>query len=212
MKGMVRVSLLVIALCAVAPSASAVILWDQGMSTGTYKNEYGNTTSSQNFADKVVFGTAVQVTGYNHFTSSITTANNMTVRVYQDGSSAPGSLIGSQSVALTSSTFVGTFGVSNTDVYKWTLNLAALNLAAGTYWFGASHDGTSGGGQVALNGVSGGDGAMAKFNGSAYQHMDNTLGDQAFQVTGAPVPEPATMVLCGLALAAATRRRARRLA
>ena len=206
MKGMVRVSLLVIALCAVVPSASAVILWDQGMSTGTYKNEWGNTTASQNFADKAVFGTAVQVTGYNHYTSSATTANTMTVRVYQNGGSAPGSLIGSQSVAVAASTLV------SGSIYKWTLNLAALNLSAGTYWFGASHDGGSGGGQVALDGVSGGDGSMAKFSGSTFQYMDNTLGDQAFQVTGAPVPEPATMVLCGLALAAAARRRAKRLA
>lgn len=211
MREMSRVSVLSLALLMLASSAPAAILWNQDMSTGTYKNEWGNVTAGQRFADKAVFGTAVQVNGYSHYTSDATTTHNMTVRVYQDGSSAPGALIASQSVALAGSVLMGNFG--GTNVYKWTLNLTALNLAAGTYWFGASHDWNSGGGQVTLNGVaSPGDGGMAKYNGATYQYVDNTLGDQAFQVLGAPVPEPTTIALGGLALAAAARRRARRVA
>lgn len=199
---------MLVAVWGAAAVAQGSILWDQGMGVGTIKNAYANVTGGQNFADIATFGTSVAITGYNHFTTdSTTTPGTMTVRVYAGGAT-PGGLITSQSVSVSSITSLGTFGVF--DVYMWHLDLTTINLAAGSYWFGASYDAASGGGQVTLNGVpSPGDGSLAKFSGASFSNIASE-GDQAFQLTGAPVPEPFTMALAGLALAVAARRRSRR--
>lgn len=175
------------------------------MTTGTIHGAYGNATASQNFADLATFSTSVDITRYNHYTTdSTTTPTTMTVRVYAGGAT-PGSLITSQSVAVASITSLGTFGVF--DVYQWSLDLTTIHLAQGSYWFGASYDAASGGGQVTLNGVaSPGDGALAKFSGATFSNMASD-GDQAFQLIGSPVPEPFTLGLAGMALLAAARRR-----
>lgn len=199
------VGLATLAALSVAAVSQGALLWDQGMGTGTIKGAYGNATSSQNFADLATFGSSVTITGYNHFTTdSSATPSTMTVRVYAGGAT-PGALITSQVASVSSIASLGAFGVY--DVYEWSLDLAPINLAAGSYWFGASYDAASGGGQVTLNGVaSPGDGQLAKFSGAAFSNMQPD-GDQAFQLTGAPVPEPFTLSLAGLALVAALRRR-----
>ena len=194
---------IIIMAAAVATSgfASASLLWDYGMSTGTFAGSWQNQTGAQNFAEKVSFATAVTVNRYSYFTNfDPASFGTMTVKLLADNGGVPGGFINTQSLTMTGYAAVGG------GIYQVDLDLTTpYNLAGNTtYWIGASGDGFEAA-QASL--LTPGDGLMAQFGATTYSHMAG-VGDQAFQLYGDVIPEPASMLtLGGLALVAARRRR-----
>lgn len=197
-------SALVVAALSVAAASQASLLWDYGQATGTYGGSWQNQTGAQNFADIAVFTGSVSVTGYNYYTdfNPANFSSTMHVKVLSDNGGKPGSLITSQDVS------AGNFAVDGVNnghtIYRVMLSLAAINLGAGTYWFGASGNGFEAA-QISLN-PGPGDNQMALFNGTTYQNMAG-IGDQAYQLTGSAVPEPASLLAFGGLTLVAIRRR-----
>ena len=203
---MKRVLPAVLAAALLASSASAVILWDQAPTAVTYVGSNTNTVAGSNWEDLATFSTAVQITRYVYFTNqNYGTSQTMRVKVLQNSAGVPGTQLHTQDVLAT--TWTQVFQVGSTFVFRVDLDLAPLVLSAGSYWFGAAGVNFEAS-QSRLN-AAGGDSKSALFNGASFVQMQPG-GDQAFQLVGSPVPEPGTMVLCGLALAAAARRRARK--
>ena len=190
-----------------AATASADLLFDQGASTGNLGGSWSNETSSQNFLDKVTLGTTSMVTDYTYYTSfDPSTFGTMHVKLYSDSGGLPGSVIDTQDLAVSS--FYSTLTADSQSVTAVELNLTTpwiLN-AGTTYWVGASGNGFEAA-QISL--LSPGDGHMAQFGGTTYSFM-TAVGDQAFQLHGSAVPEPASMAALGLgALALLRRKKAR---
>lgn len=186
-------------------ASAASLLWDYGMSTGAYGGSWVNQTASQNFAEQVSFGSNVTVTRFTYFTNfDPSSFGTMTVKLLDDAGGIPGTFLDTQSITMTGFNFEGVF--SGNNIWSVDLDLTTpYNLNAGTtYWIGASGDGFEAA-QVSL--MAPGDGQMAQFNAGTYS-FSTGVGDQAFQLYGDIVPEPASMlVLGGLALAAIRRRR-----
>lgn len=144
--------------------------------------------------------------------SDLRNFSSFTMRVYDDNDGLPGNLLFTQvsPTAALNPIQVAT-DPSNRPIYLFDGVLGApLALAAGSYWFsvGATAIDPNGDGfywQAAIPTVSGNFAADAGVNGTW-----NTSGfaDLSFQVYGAPVPEPTTLVavLMGLAGAVALRR------
>ncbi len=198
-------SILAVAFAALASFAPASLLWDYGMSTGTFGGSWVNQTASQNFAEQVSFGTNVKVTRFTYITNfDPSTFGSMHVKLLDDAGGVPNNYLDQQDITMTGFTNLGVFG-GNT-CYSVDLDLGtAWNLNAGTtYWVGASGNGFEAA-QVSL--LSPGDGHMAQFNGATYS-FSTGVGDQAFQLYGDVVPEPASMIaLGGLALVAIRRKK-----
>src|SRR5579871_3189378 len=118
-------------------AANAQLLFDQGMSTGSWGGSWQNQTAGQNFADVATFSHSVSITQYIYYTNfDPSTFGTMHVKVLADAGGVPGSLITSQDVSVSSFAVDGVY--SGNTVYNVTLNLSTINLSAGTYWFGAS--------------------------------------------------------------------------
>lgn len=206
---MTRALVVVVSCGVLASSAGAAILWDQAPTISTYGGTSANILSGTHWADSATFSTSVQVTRFVLFTNKAQgSSQTFRVSVFAD---PPPAINNPWSAFYTHDVVVPTIGPSNEvfqsgsdHVYAVNLDITTLSLGAGTYWFGAAGVGFDGG-QSRLTGG----GNAAYLNGLDYGGP-NTGGDQAFQLVGSPVPEPATMVLCGLALGAAARRRARR--
>jgi hypothetical protein len=206
-------------LAGAAGRAEAGILLDH--SPGTTGADLGitwvNQAGGQNFADRAVFGSAVDVTGMDIYTSNKFAQIGLTavVRVRSDHGGSPDALISETTETISA---VDTVGSQPGDDVRVHVDFAApLNLAAGTYWFGMSGNGYELG-QYSLTGANApDDGAMFQYFGTSPQFL-STVGDQAFRLEGDPVsavPEPSTLAgagmagLTGLVYAWRKRRRAK---
>jgi hypothetical protein len=195
-------SFLVLAGIAFASLSNAALLWDYGITTGTYGGSWANQTAGQNFAERVVFGSNVSVDQYIYLTNFNPAGfGTMHVKVHADTGTAPGALITAQDVAVASSSVAGV--LNGNTIYQAVLNLAPINLAAGSYWFGASGNGFEAA-QLSLN-PGPGNNQMAQFSGPNFGGH-TSVGDQAFQLYGT-VPEPTTLLVLGGLSALALRKR-----
>ena len=182
--------------------AGATIVFDQGPLTGTSTyngGSWSNRTDGQNFADKVSFQANTLVTGYNYFTNFDLSADNVNsafhLKLYSDSDGKPGALLYSADLDFTSSWVEGVYdgveGVYDGGVFNgYHFDFASQLFSADTtYWIGVSGNGFEAA-QISLDNVAGGDGAMAQFAESVFDHMAG-VGDQAFQLTGeaGSVPE-----------------------
>lgn len=201
-------ALFVLAGICVAGASQATLLWDYGMSTGGYGGSWANTTGGQEFADIAVFTSAVSVTQYIYFTNfDPFNFGTMHVKVFADAGGIPGAPITTQDLAVSGYNIDGVYG--GETVYRVALNLSTpVNLGAGTYWWGASGNAFEAA-QVSLNNPAPGDGLMAMYISGSYNSMA-TVGDQAYQLNGSIVPEPATLLALGGFSALLLLRRKRR--
>jgi hypothetical protein len=198
-------------LCSLVATSQAVVLWDQNPALGGYGGSWANSTNGQNFAEQVLFGTAVTVTRYVYFTNFDPSGfGTMRVKLWSDdGAGNPLAQLSTQDVSVASWSFEGVFG--GTNINRVNLDLTTpLVLSSGTvYWVGASGNGFEAA-QVSIASPPFDDGFMAQFNGATFS-FHSTVGDQTFMLEGEPVPEPATVAALGLgALALLRRRRAAR--
>jgi hypothetical protein len=196
-------TLLAIAAFSVNVAFASSIVWDQGPATGSYGGSWQNQTAAQNFADYVVFNQDTWVDGLNYFTNyDLSNPNNIFhIKVLADVAGTPGAVLYSWDVSYSS--YTANVGLGLNQVSFTTSPILAL--AGQGFWVGVSGNGFEAA-QVSLNTPQ--DGKMAQFNGSTYSHMAG-VGDQAFQLTGSVVPEPEAMAMMvlGLGLIAAARRR-----
>jgi hypothetical protein len=200
-----RRGLFVLAGSVCAAAAHAAILWDYNPSLGTYGGSWQNQTAFQNFAEMATFAQAVSITQYVYFTDfDPSTFGTMHVKTLADSGGTPGAYIDQQDVSVASFSVEGVF--SGDTIYRVNLNVAPINLAAGSYWFGASGNGFEAA-QVSMN-PGPGDNQMAQFNGAAYSNPA-VVGDQDFQLVGTVVPEPASCIALGSLAVLALRRRKR---
>lgn len=175
------------------------------MGTGTYAGAFLNSTAGSNWADRATFSTSVRIDRYVYFTNFDPVAfGTMHVKVWSDSAGLPNAPVAgaSQDVGIASSSNLGTFG--GISIWQVNLDLTPVYLSPGTYWFGASGNGFNASQAMLSPGPF--DSNSALFTAGAFTTY-SSFGDQAFQLTGAPVPEPFTLSLAGVALVAALRRR-----
>lgn len=198
---------IVSAAMAAAVPANAVVLID-GTPTGPRNGSYVNQADTQNFLVRFTLGAATKVNGLDIFTNSPfgTTGQAVRVRIRADAGGSPSANnLHSFDSKITSSTFF-----SDADSIAGT-DFGAINLAAGTYWFGVS-------------GLADGLAWSSFDNGGptenpnqwqlAGENLDvmTSVGDFAYRIRGdadvGAVPEPATwlMLLFGFGVIGASMR------
>ena len=156
------------------------VVFDQGPTTGTVTTCWSNYTANQNFADKARLLAPTKITAIIIFTCEPPVAATVHVKILSDnGSGAPGSVLYAEDK--TPDAWVADAASGG---YKVTVQLTTPFVAdAGvTYWYGVSGNGF----ELGQFGVSSpGDGQMAQFSGSTYNHSAG-IGDQMFQLLGEP--------------------------
>jgi hypothetical protein len=219
------VSLLILSATSAHLSATDIIVWDFGPSTGLHtglmgavsRNHIGGPPEigdSQYFADQVSFPTATTVSGFNLFTSpALMPLQGSTYRVYFYGGAFPtaGSELAHFDVGAQSVDFMGTYldegGVTTSDIWRISLRFNPYVIPANTtVWVGAAALGWDCG---TYHIMTPGDGSAAQFVGSSIV-FPQPLGDLMFQLT---VPEPTTaslVTLAGIVGWTARRRRSAR--
>lgn len=195
-----------VAFLAIAAASQATLIFDQGPGTATsLGGSWVNWTSSQNFADRVTLSTTATVVRYRYYTNfDPTSFGTMTLKLWSDdGANNPSAPINTQSVSVAGFGFDSL--LSGTPINYVDLNLTTpWTLTGGVkYWVGASGDGFEAA-QITLRTPD--DGFTAQFSAGTFSHHA-TIGDQAFQLHGDVVPEPATMTLLGLGALALYRKR-----
>ncbi|KQW45508.1 MULTISPECIES: PEP-CTERM sorting domain-containing protein [unclassified Roseateles] len=145
------------------------------------------------------------------------------IAFHASGGGAPGAVLWSQNIAPASvgATFAGTGvlnagGSYNVSLYDYVLDLPAVfNLAAGTeYWISVTAIADDFNPAFAILGATGGDDASYQQTlgaGMAVVSGQSVARDRAFRIEGTfTVPEPGTLALGGIALAALAGLRGRR--
>ena len=197
-------------LCAGAIAAQAAVIWDQGPAGGTYAGSWSQTTDSQELVDSFMFTQDMLVTDY-HFFSNFNPpgGNSWEIAIYADAGGSPGAELFEFSDTYDSYTFWG--NQSGVDLYQATFTFAPILLSGNVkYWIGASGNGFESA-VVSSFGSAQGDGFLAfRSNSTGSWNVINSIGDVTFQLTGEPVPEPASMIALGVGAIALLRRRNRK--
>jgi len=190
-------------------TATDIIVWDFGPSTGLLtppeggSSAFGNLSSGQNYLDSVIFPTDTYISGYNLFTAGSRSENfdeQFLVLFWTDKNGGPFSVIGQMTMNASDVEFLGNYATTGghmTDVYEISLRFAPILLHANTrYWVGAS-------GLIFDMGTYGvvgpGDGGRMLMSGGIAVGWDNQFGDLAFQLVS--VPEPSAFALFAAASA-----------
>ena len=186
-------------------AVSAAVVWDYSPSTtgsgGVPANQgyWSNNAPGQNFLEKFSFRQAMLLTGMDiysgHEYGSI--GQSATIRLFSDLSGGPGSMITQFAENINAVDSVGSVG---NETRKHVDFSSSLTLLASTfYWIGMS--GTSQElAQMGLQSNPPGDGGMWLLNGATPTGFNGSVGDMAFRLEGAPVPEPSTYLAGALLL------------
>lgn len=180
-------ALVALALVAAVPATAQTVVFDQGPTTGTESSCYMNQTSGQNFADKATLAAATQITAISIYTCRSLLSGTVHVKILADSGGVPGSVLYSENK--TPDSWVADAASGG---YKVRVALTGVfNAQAGvTYWYGVS--GNPDMGDLEQEAVlSPGDSQMAQFLGTDFIMFTYTfVGDQMFELEGAPEPIP----------------------
>jgi hypothetical protein len=207
------------ALAASATPARADIIFDNGTPdlTNAFNSDFFN-FGFQSADDFVLAPGASTITdlhwwGVYAFTNTPNAADNFTIRIFADAGGAPDiNPFVSVNVGNVSRTFTGD-NVVGFDVYEYDVDVAPIALAPGTtYWLSIVNDSANN---------PGGDGwfwaTSDGLAGNGHQRFGDGVGwdiagaEFAFNLTGAAIPEPASLAVFGALAAGAfgLRRRPR---
>lgn len=227
---MFRVSAVVSCL-AVAPLASADVLFSQPNDRPAEPSFFSDAVSGQFFSQRIAdnFSLSADSTidslrwwgGSQNFAfADLTNMESWTVEIFSaDAAGGVGDLafsatyfIGSArggSLEMTVNP-TGDLNLTGGQVFEHEAQTGGLSLDAGDYWFsvGATLVQPFGDGWV-WAGSTVGDlvNATDFFDGSGFVVFDPTFNDLAFEIEGTAIPAPASALVLGLALAGVTRRR-----
>ena len=201
-----KIAIVSAAVAAAVPANAAVVI--DGSPTGPRIGNWSNISSEQNFLVKFTLGSATNLNGFDIFTdkffSNVGQAVRVRIRADSAGSPEASNLFSFNSMINASTLFSGSDYIIGTD-------FGAINLAAGTYWFGVSGLGEEIGWSSFNNGGS-------EINANQRRVIDETvlfetsMYDLAFRVRSdsgvGAVPEPATwlMLLFGFGAIGASMR------
>lgn len=184
------------------------IIWDYGPATGRHNGNWANQTQGQNFAEDVLFGVDMFLTGVDIFTSfTDTPLGDYHVKILlDDGAGNPSGVFAQWDQDVTT---ISVDDSGDVREFKHSFDFDPIVLSANTvYWIGVSANGWEVGQSSLLN-PHPDDGTMAQFSGNVFS-FHTGVGDQMFQLRGYPVPGPAGVALLGCAGLALGRRRQRR--
>ena len=223
--------LLLASILLVPAFANAQLLWNQGPASNgiAYVSDGISTNGSQpwssSLADNFSLAATSNVTGLSFWGGSegyssldLSNFTSFDIEIYNSDFSQA---VFSQNVStaslnatLSGGTDVNGFTGTTAPEYKFTLSGLNLNLGPGTYWLavGSVNADPIGDGFDWTTANADGLYAVNAFDGNGWQTYSDTVDpnqDQAFQIYGAPTPEPATLTLLTLSGLALLRRRSK---
>ena len=182
------------ALLTLGTAANAAVVVD-GTPTGSYRGNWANESTGQNFLIKFTLGTATKINGLDIFTNNPFANVGQAVRIRfrsDDGGAPSATNLFSFDDAIDNNTAFGSGNIiAGTD-------FTGINFAAGTYWFGVSGLTSELGWSSFDNGGPNPNPNQRQLNG---ENVTSTPGvhDFAFRIRGeelaGAVPEPTTWML-----------------
>ena len=173
--------------------------WEPGFS-GSFFDDF--TLSSATTVTKAAFY-IVDTTPVSQMDDSI----NFGIR--SSSANLPGAVIQTENSLTNTVSFVGIPGISGWNLLRYEIDISDLTLAAGTYWFEATINGTGGhfiaGGPNVVSGISA---PLQNTQGNLYAGNRDYAWELISEQVNA-VPEPTSFVIFGLGacVVGATRRR-----